>query len=53
VTFLDSTGLGALVQAYRLAEAGRVDVGVTDPRPDVRATFDVTGLTPLLLHPGA
>ena len=44
VTFLDSTGLGALVSALRQARDGGGDITITNVAPNVRKVFDITGL---------
>lgn len=44
VTFLDSTGLGALVSALRKARDGGGDITITNVAPNVRKVFDITGL---------
>ena len=44
VTFLDSTGLGALVSALRQARDGGGDIAITNVAPNVRKVFDITGL---------
>lgn len=44
VTFLDSTGLGALVSAMRQARGSGGDVALTNVAPNVRKVFDITGL---------
>ena len=49
VTFLDSTGLSALVRAWRAAVAAGIDFHVRDPSERVRRVFDVTGLESLLM----
>ena len=48
VTFLDSTGLGAIVHGWRLAaEHGRV-LQLTEATPAIRRLLTVTGLDDLL-----
>lgn len=44
VTFLDSTGLGALVSALRYARDGGGDITITNVAPNVRKVFEITGL---------
>ncbi|MFC0533677.1 STAS domain-containing protein [Phytohabitans kaempferiae] len=44
VTFLDSTGLSALVYAHQRARAEGVTLAVSSPQPQVRRLLDVTGL---------
>jgi len=44
VTFLDSTGLGALVSALRQARDGGGDITITNAAPNIRKVFDITGL---------
>lgn len=44
VTFLDSTGLGALVSAMRRARSNGGDVALANVAPNVRKVFDITGL---------
>jgi anti-sigma B factor antagonist len=48
VTFMDSTGINALVRAHREAPAGRFHVVGATRR--IRRVFDVTGLAPVLLN---
>ena len=48
LTFLDSTGLGAIVHGWRLAaDHGRV-LQITDASPAIRRLLKVTGLEDLL-----
>ena len=44
VTFVDSTGLGALITAHTLMAAQGVTVRMTEPTPAVRRVFEVTGV---------
>jgi anti-anti-sigma factor len=44
VTFMDSTGIGALVQARKRAVAGGTALTVVDPQPSVRRILEITGL---------
>ena len=48
VTFMDSTGLNALIGAYRRAPEGG-SLAVVGAPPAVRRVFDLTGLSELLL----
>jgi anti-sigma B factor antagonist len=48
VSFLDSTGLGALVHGWRLASEKGVTLTVREPSPTVRRILDITGLDHLL-----
>jgi anti-sigma B factor antagonist len=48
VTFMDSTGLNALIGAYHHAPEGG-SLGVVGARWAVRRVFDITGLSELLL----
>jgi anti-sigma B factor antagonist len=48
VTFLDSTGLSALVYAHLRATDENIPLMVTNPRPQVRRLLDVTGLLTVL-----
>lgn len=45
VTFLDSTGLGALVSALRQAHDNGGDIRITNVASNVRKVFDITGLS--------
>jgi anti-sigma B factor antagonist len=47
VSFMDSTALGALVGALRLAAASGGSVKVLDPHPRVAKVFELTGLSSL------
>ncbi|MGW0807828.1 STAS domain-containing protein [Nonomuraea sp. NPDC002799] len=44
VTFMDSTGIGVLVNAMRLAAAGEADFRVENPTGRVRDQLRTTGL---------
>ncbi|GIF19857.1 anti-sigma B factor antagonist [Actinoplanes tereljensis] len=46
-TFIDSTGLGALIEGYKAATEARADFIVVDPSDNFRRVLDVTGLTEL------
>jgi len=46
-SFIDSTGLGALIQGYRAATEARVRFVVVDPTPTFRRVLTVTGLCDL------
>ena len=48
VTFMDATGLNALIGAYHQAPEGG-SLGVVGPTSAIRRVFDVTGLSELLL----
>ena len=49
VTFVDSSGLGALLSAQRRARAAAGDLWVTNLQPNLRTVFEVTGLDKILL----
>ncbi|GAA0437584.1 hypothetical protein Aca07nite_46290 [Actinoplanes capillaceus] len=51
-TFIDSTGLGALIEGYRTAEARGVTFEVVNPSDTFRRVLSVTGLADLfgLIH---
>ena len=50
VSFVDSSGLGVLVGAYkRLHENGRGAIRITGAQPSVRKVFEITGLETALL----
>jgi anti-sigma B factor antagonist len=51
VTFLDSTGLGALVKVYRLAEAEKKKLYVIGAQRRVARIMELTGLGRLLARP--
>jgi anti-sigma B factor antagonist len=44
-TFIDSTGLGALIEGYRAATEVEARFLVVDPSPAFRRVLDVTGLS--------
>lgn len=48
VTFLDSTGLSALVYALHRASDAGIGLVVTNPRPQVRRLLEVTGMLAVL-----
>ena len=48
VTFVDSTGLGALVHGWRLASDQGIKLTLRDASPPVRRVITVTGLDDLL-----
>jgi anti-sigma B factor antagonist len=48
VTFLDSTGLGAIVHGWRFAADGGVSLTLSDPSPSVQRVLTITGLDRLL-----
>lgn len=52
VTFLDSTGLSALVYAHNRARDEGIDLTVADPQPQVRRLLDVTGLLTVFTEEG-
>jgi anti-anti-sigma factor len=52
VTFLDSTGLSALVYAHNRAQDEGISLVVTDPQPQVRRLLDVTGMLTVLTEEG-
>jgi anti-sigma B factor antagonist len=45
VSFLDSTGLSALIACLKRCEAGGGTVHLVSAQPNVRRVFEVTGLT--------
>jgi anti-sigma B factor antagonist len=50
VSFVDSSGLGVLVGAYkRLRENGRGEIRIVGTQPSVRKVFEITGLEAALL----
>jgi anti-anti-sigma factor len=49
VTFIDSTALAALIDAWRQARQRDVVLCVLRPAPNVRRVLDITGLDQLLL----
>jgi len=46
-TFIDSTGLGALIEGYRAAADAGTGFVVTNPNPSFRRVLSVTGLCEL------
>ncbi|HEV7203521.1 MAG TPA: STAS domain-containing protein [Jatrophihabitans sp.] len=44
VSFLDSTGLGALVRVRELAESNRTDLVLRDLSPEILRLFELVGL---------
>jgi anti-sigma B factor antagonist len=46
-SFIDSTGLGALIEGYRAATDARTRFVVTNPSPSFRRVLSVTGLCEL------
>jgi anti-sigma B factor antagonist len=48
VRFCDSTGIGALIDAYHRHKAAGSRFAVTDLQPQVRHVFDVLGVLSLL-----
>jgi anti-sigma B factor antagonist len=45
VSFVDSTGLGALVAGFNVARSRGVAYSVINPQPAVRRALDITGLS--------
>jgi anti-anti-sigma factor len=52
VTFLDSTGINALIRAYKRAVVDGTTVTVVNCQPSVRRTFEVTGVWKILTGDG-
>ncbi|MEV4703613.1 STAS domain-containing protein [Actinoplanes sp. NPDC049316] len=50
-TFIDSTGLGALIEGYRAATDAQTRFVVTNPSPSFRRVLSVTGLCDLFGMP--
>jgi len=48
VRFIDSSGLGALVAAFRFARQDGLSLFVVNPRPRVLALLTITGVTRIL-----
>lgn len=48
VTFIDSSGLGALIVAYRAAQERGIDLKVSSPRPQVLKVMQISGLDQVL-----
>lgn len=44
-TFIDSTGLGALIEGYKAASGAECGFVVTNPTPTFRRVLDITGLS--------
>jgi anti-anti-sigma factor len=51
VTFLDSSGIHALVRGRKLAQAFGIAYLITNPRKTVRQVLDITGVLRLLTEP--
>ncbi|WP_305787716.1 STAS domain-containing protein [Symbioplanes lichenis] len=50
-TFIDSTGLGALIEGYRAASEAQIRFVVVNPSDSFRRVLSVTGLTELFGMP--
>lgn len=48
VTFIDSSGLRALIEVHQRAQQSSRRVVMADPSPAVRRLFDISGLVPYL-----
>jgi anti-anti-sigma factor len=48
VTFMDSSGIGALIAAHRLAGATGATLRIRDPGPPVRTVLELTNVWELL-----
>lgn len=48
VSFMDSSGIGALLAAHRLARSTGATLRVRDPAPQVRMVLDITNVWDLL-----
>ena len=48
VTFMDSSGVGALLAAHRLADSAGATLRARNPTPTVRTVLDVTNVSGLL-----
>jgi anti-sigma B factor antagonist len=48
VTFMDSSGVGALLAAHRLAESAGASFRVRNPTKPVRTVLDITNVSGLL-----
>jgi anti-sigma B factor antagonist len=48
VTFIDSTGLGAIVHGHRLAADRGIELSLSEPSPPVRRVLHMTGLENLV-----
>jgi anti-anti-sigma factor len=53
VSFLDSTGIGALVHAHNQAVMQGRELAIVDPQPTVRRVLDITGVLTTLTPPPA
>jgi anti-sigma B factor antagonist len=53
VTFIDSTGLSALVHGWRAASQRGVGFSVAEPAPQVRRVMEITNLERLFETPEA
>lgn len=51
VTFLDCTGIGALISAHNAALQAGCQLRITDPQPIVRRVLEVTGSLGILTAP--
>ncbi|WP_199514602.1 STAS domain-containing protein [Nucisporomicrobium flavum] len=51
VTFCDSSGINALMDAHTLADAGGATLRVANPQRITRRALEVTGVLPLLTGP--
>ncbi|HWG73417.1 MAG TPA: STAS domain-containing protein [Acidimicrobiales bacterium] len=51
LAFTDSSGLGAMVGAWRRCQREGGTVSVVNPSPSVRRLMDMTGISKLLLAP--
>jgi anti-sigma B factor antagonist len=51
VSFLDSSGIRALMEGSKLATERRVGYLVTNPRRIVHRVLELTGVLPILTHP--
>lgn len=48
VTFIDSSGLGALVKAHKRAEAAPADLVVVGPRPHIYRAMEISGIVKVI-----
>ena len=53
LVFIDSSGLGALVGAWRTCHSHDGKLEALDPKPTVRTLMDMTGISRFLLADGA
>lgn len=53
LAFTDSSGLGAMVGAWRRCQREGGTLSVSNPSPSVRRLMDMTGISKLLLPPAA